>query len=44
METTTRVKDCETLAFPAHLWLWIVARLCRDSFSCGPVNQEGDSV
>lgn len=34
----------EILAGPAHLWLWIVARLCGGSFEHGPVDDEGDWI
>lgn len=32
----------EFLAFPAHCWLWLVARLCGGKFECGPVTEEED--
>ena len=30
----------EILAGPAHVWLWICAKLCGGTFECGP----GDDI
>ncbi|KKL07270.1 hypothetical protein LCGC14_1543480, partial [marine sediment metagenome] len=30
----------EFLATPAHLWLWVVARICGGSFTYGPVSDD----
>lgn len=37
---TVRLIIFETLAFPAHCWLWIVAKLVGYDFTCGPVDDE----
>lgn len=37
-----RLKIYEFLAAPAHVWLWIVARLVGGRFECGPVKEEED--
>jgi len=35
---TLRLRIFEFLAFPAHCWLWVVAKICGMSFECGPVD------
>lgn len=42
--TTARLKIYEFLATPAHLWLWICARLVGAQFSCGPVEHQDYSL
>lgn len=37
-----RIYIYEFLAFPAHLWLWLAAKLVGYNFTCGPVDNEGD--
>ena len=32
----------EFLAFPAHVWLWVAARLSGGRFTCGPVDDDDD--
>lgn len=34
---TWRLRIYEFLATPAHIWLWLVARLVGGRFECGPV-------
>jgi len=38
-----RMAIYEFIAFPAHIWLWICARLVGWEFECGPVYDENDS-
>jgi hypothetical protein len=33
---TVRLRIYEFLATPAHIWLWICARLVGGRFECGP--------
>ena len=35
---TWRLRIYEFLATPAHIWLWLVARLVGARFECGPVS------
>jgi hypothetical protein len=35
-----RVRLYEFLGAPAHLWLWLCARICGGQFSCGRVSSE----
>ena len=37
---TLKLRLFEILATPAHLWLWIVAKICGMEFTCGPANDE----
>lgn len=37
-----RVRIFEFLATPAHLWLWVCARIVGWSFTCGPVDEDDD--
>lgn len=36
----TRLSVYEFLAAPAHLWLWLCARLVGGTFECGPVTED----
>ena len=38
------LKIYEFLAYPAHLWLMIVARLCGGSFEHGPADEHGNFI
>ena len=40
---TWRLRIYEFLATPAHIWLWIVARLVGGRFECGAVH-DADEV
>ena len=37
---TLRLKIFEFLAMPAHIWLWVCAKLVGMTFTCGPVDEE----
>lgn len=39
-EMTLRLRIYELLATPAHLWLWVCARLVGGRFECGPVDDD----
>ena len=39
-----RHKIFEFLAYPAHLWLAVVARLCGMTFEHGPTDDRGNFV
>lgn len=39
-----RVRLYEFLAAPAHIWLWLCARICGGRFECGPVSHGGDDA
>lgn len=39
---TMRLKIFEFLAYPAHLWLMAVARLCGMTFEHGPADDKGN--
>ena len=41
---TLRLRIYEILAFPAHMWLHVVVRLCDGKFECGPVDHPDDPL
>ncbi len=41
---TNKLRLYEFLATPAHVWLWVVARIVGGKFECGPVNDPGDEL
>ena len=40
MTDMTRMRIFEFLALPAHVWLWLVARLVGGRFECGPIEED----
>ena len=43
-DMTTKLRIYEFLATPAHIWLWLCARLVGGKFKCGPVADPNDSL
>ena len=41
---TWRLRIYEFLATPAHIWLWLVARLVGCRFECGPVHDADEAL
>ena len=36
------VKLYEFLAAPAHIWLWVCAKICGGTFTCGRVEEDDE--
>ena len=41
---TWRLRIYEFLATPAHIWLWLVARLVGGRFECGPGHEADEGL
>lgn len=39
-----RLKIYEIIATPAHLWLWLCAKLVGGTFECGPTDEDGNLI
>lgn len=44
MKQNTKVYIYEFIATPAHLWLWLCAKIVGWEFSCGPVEEFEDET
>lgn len=42
MKAQTTLRIYEFIAAPAHLWLWVCAKLVGWEFTCGPVEEIED--
>lgn len=43
-DMTVRLRIYEFLATPAHLWLWVCAKLVGGEFKCAPVHDPDEAL